>query len=344
MVLAIQLRIEPKMPFQSARVRLTIWYTVIMIIITAVFSLIIYIIQMEEVKQSVRTVRYIIGRDYGMVPRPEAVVIIDEDALRMAKQNIIYKLFSTNLGVLLITAGAAYFLAGRTLRPIEHSIEIQKHFISDASHEIRTPLTAMRTTLEVSLLNKEIVGESREALEDSLQEVLHLQCLSDSLLNLSQLESSHMVQRIPLSLRMILDETVRLVSAQAEKKHIQIQLPEKDLLLLGNQTRLTELFVILLDNAVKYSPDGSEVFVSWVKQKSHIIVSVVDHGIGIPAEDITHVFDRFYRSDKSRTARTGGYGLGLAIAKRIVELHNGTISVNSREGKGTAFHVSLPAA
>lgn len=332
------------MPFQSARLRLTLWYTVIMFIITVLFSVVIYGIQMEEVLRSVQKTRYIIGRDFNMIPRPERVVIIDEEALKEARANIINKLVTTNLGILLITAGAAYFLAGRTLHPIEQSLEAQKHFISDASHEIRTPLTAMRTSMDVSLRNPSIEGEAKETLEDSLQEVMRLQKLADSLLNLSLLESAQKTQMQSIPLLSLFNDVMRVILPLAEKKQIEITLPTEDALVKGDATQLTELFIILLENAVKYSPEKSLIYVSLILQRSHVVISIVDQGSGIAEEDLPHIFDRFYRADKSRTSANAGYGLGLAIAKRIVELHAGSIHVTSTLGKGTTFKVVLPSA
>jgi len=141
----------------------------------------------------------------------------------------------------------------------------------------------------------------------------------------------------------IVQEAVEKVKSQAQKKNISISLDTPKIYLVGDRRSLTELFIILLDNAIKYSSNKKVISISVKKIDSKIQISVKDNGIGIEKKDIPYIFDRFYRADKSRTKQKAkGYGLGLSIAKRIVTLHNGSITVESKIGKGSIFAVTLP--
>jgi signal transduction histidine kinase len=170
-----------------------------------------------------------------------------------------------------------------------------------------------------------------------------LTALSEGLLRLAQFENTELPKE-QLALNRITQRAIDRVLPLAESKHILISsdIPAK-LHVQGDETSLTEAIVILLDNALKYSPDKTEVTVKATGGQKQISLTVQDHGIGIKATELPHIFDRFYRADTARSKqRTNGYGLGLSIARNIVELHDGTLSARSTPGKGSTFTVQLP--
>ncbi|MFA5775063.1 MAG: ATP-binding protein [Ilumatobacteraceae bacterium] len=240
---------------------------------------------------------------------------------------------------------ASYFLAKRTLRPIEVALDDQRRFTADASHELRTPLAAMKAEIEVALKTNDS-GEHKRVLGSTLEEVAKLEHLSSSLLHLARHEQE---QHEPLTEEVqftsVAEQALRRVEPVARRKGITIERHGDDATIIGDPLRLVDLLVIILDNAIKYSPERGEIRFTTIASKKLLTITVTDDGVGIPATDLPHVFRRFYRADVSRSKNSAnGYGLGLAIAKHIVERHHGTIVITSEEGKGTSVIITLPSA
>lgn len=270
---------------------------------------------------------------------------IDPEIVNHARTRIILILVIINLTILGFSGIAGYVLAGHTLQPIQDMVEEQNRFVTDASHELRTPLTALRSEIEVNLRDKKLtLAAAKELLQSNLEEVKNLQQLSDNLIQLTQHQAdieSLTFQSIALST--IVDDAVKKVLPLAKAKKITIRQQLPDVQLDANVNLLGELFVILLDNAIKYSPKETMISITGSTTVHQVKVVVTDQGIGIEKKDLPYIFDRFYRADKSRTqTETPGYGLGLSIAKNIVKKHNGSISAESVLQKGTSFTVDLP--
>jgi len=246
-----------------------------------------------------------------------------------------------NVGVLFFAILGGYILAGRTLRPIKDMVDEQNRFVADASHELKTPLTALRTSLEVNLRDKTVVDkEIKNLLEKNLNQVIKLQSLTDNLLLLAQYEKGkkHILKEVHL--KQIIEDAYAQIESLAQNKHIQYKIEIKDELIRGEKELLTQLFIILFDNAIKYSPENTQVKVTSDITKSTIIIKVTDQGIGMFEEDKKHIFDRFYQADTARTKeKTDGYGLGLSIAQKIIEIHKGQINVESSVNKGSTFSI-----
>lgn len=332
--------------FQSARIKLTAWYLLIIMCISIFFSVAFYNVSTQEIHRVIQRIQLRqqrLNNDFF----PFIVPFDDPNLheLQESEDRLKVILIIINGCILFLSGVAGYFLAGRTLRPIREMVEEQNRFVTDASHELRTPLTALRSELEASLLEKHITEkEAKALLSSNLEEVVKLQALSDNLLQLTQYQN----QKTPrlfedISLLQVIEDALRKVTPLAKQKHIAVNNEIDDVLLKGNAHDLTELFVILLDNAVKYSPGKTTITLSAKKREAAVSIVVADEGIGIDKKDLPYIFDRFYRADPSRTkSQTTGYGLGLAIARKIVEEHNGDISVKSISGKGTSFMVRLP--
>jgi two-component system, OmpR family, sensor histidine kinase CiaH len=330
--------------FQSARLRLTAWYLVIIMLISMFFTTIIYIefnqeIQRFAMMQQARRVH--IEQTFGVpLSRPESELKV----LTEARGRLIFILILVNAGILVISGGAGYFLAGRTLRPIKEMLDDQKRFITDASHELRTPLTALRSEIEVHLRDKNTtLAQNKDLLKSNLEEVIHLQNLSDGLIRLTNGQKNQRDAITTVSLTEILTAAQKKVLPLARRKHIQMKQEGPDVSVSGSMQSLCELFVILLDNAIKYSPSSSKIAITLRPQRQSVQVSVADEGEGIAEEDLAHIFERFYRADSSRKRSSiEGYGLGLSIAQKIVTEHNGSLRVKSKLNKGTTFIVQLP--
>lgn len=331
--------------FRSARLKLTAWYLTIIMIVSITFSAAIYHVLTREIERFERTNRFRIEHRLEpnrrmMTPLPVMVELIEE-----TRQRILLMLGFVNIGIFVIAGGLGFLLAGRTLSPIQTMVEEQDRFVSDASHELRTPLTSLKSAFEVYLRQKNPgSSQSHTLATESLQEVDKLQSLSESLLQLTQYQQPNRKLPInPLPIVEMVDSAIGNVTPLAKKKHITINKRVQESQVQGNKDSLTDLLVILLDNAIKYSPDKSTITVSCEKLDGSLILSVTDKGIGIGEKDVPHVFDRFYRTDGARSKiNVGGYGLGLSIAKQIVEIHHGKITVQSREHKGTTILVRLP--
>lgn len=335
--------------FQKTRIKLTAWYLLIIMLVSVSFSMVIYrsltaeldrLERVEQMRQGRRLPQFFVGVLNEVPP-----ALLDPDVIAETKQRIVLRLLGINVLILAGSAVAGYFLAGKTLQPISDMVDEQNRFITDASHELRTPLTSLKSEIEVNLRNKNLtIEEAQKLLQSNLEEVNNLQALSDGLIKLTQFEKGNNGLDISqVQIGSVWKEAVRRVSVPAKTKHITITNSVPSVAVAGNAMLLTELFIILLDNAIKYSARGKKIRVSGQKTDGHVVIRVHDEGYGIAKEDLPHLFDRFWRADKSRTKTAApGYGLGLAIAKQIVDRHFGSIEVESTKEAGTTFTIKLP--
>ncbi len=332
--------------FQSARIKLTAWYLLIIMLISIAFSVAIYEVLTSELDRVERIQRLRQERQIPMeiTPRIPRQPAIDPEVIMETKNRLIEILILINMGILGVSAISGYFLAGRTLRQIKEMVDEQSRFITDASHELRTPLTSLKSEIEVNLRDEDLdLKQAKKILQSNLEEVNNLQYLSDNLIKFTQYQNKEKPNFAEVNLREISEEAKRKVSNLAKKKNIIIKNQIKNLSLKGDRQSLLELFVIFLDNAIKYSPKEKTVILTSKKIDGLVEIQIIDQGIGIDAGDIPYLFNRFFRVDKSRLRlETGGYGLGLSIAKQIVDEHKGSIKVDSQLDKGTTFFVQLP--
>ncbi|WP_027410501.1 sensor histidine kinase [Anoxybacteroides tepidamans] len=248
-------------------------------------------------------------------------------------------------GVAIICAVAAgYFLAGRALVPIKSAWQKQQQFVSDASHELRTPLAVIQA--KTDLLFRSPSATIEEKITDISVIAKECRRLSKLVANLLTLARSDSDQIEMKKERFALDELVREVInhyseiASYQQKELTLD-SEPSIMFMGDKERIHQLLVILLDNAMKYTEEGGKIHLSCHQNVSFITLKVQDNGIGISGEDMPKIFDRFYQSDKAR-ATSEGAGLGLSIAKWIIDKHYGKVKVRSNLGEGTCFEIVFP--
>lgn len=331
--------------FNQARLKLTLWYIAIIFLISSLFSMAFYAVSTQELQRVVGRIERNQNEwnsQFQQPPPPKPGMPTIEE-LQASSQRLFTSLIFINGIILVISGGAAYFLAGRTLKPIRLMVEEQNQFISNSSHELRTPLATLRAEMEGSLLEKQISDkQARVLVRSNLEEITRLQRLSNNLLQITKLHSPNPTKYSgQVSIEAVVNDAVKQVSKLAKNKRIQIVKRVGNYNVQGDKDSLQELLVILLENAIKYSKKDTKIKISTNKSRNDVVIQVKDQGIGISKKDLPFVFDRFYRSDKSRS-QTDGFGLGLSIAKQIVNKHNGTIQVVSKPKKGSVFTVKLP--
>jgi two-component system sensor histidine kinase CiaH len=336
--------------FRSATLKLTLYYLAIVMIISLGFSAVLYHDASNELSGRLRdqyrqwhfALRYFDNNPDTPAPAPPSFT----DELNSSRHHLILQLAYFNVLVLASAGFASYALARRTLRPIEEAHEQQKRFTADVSHELRTPLTALKMESEVALLDhKASLGTLRKTLSSNLEEANKLELLINNLLRLSRLETEHARESFQtVQLGTICSEAMTGLQPIADKRGITLQADLQAASVHGDATSLMQLITIVLDNAIKYSSNNSAVEISLLQTERHSIVSVIDHGIGIERAALPHIFDRFYRANKARnkTSNEAGFGLGLSLAKMIVDLHGGTINLRSKPGQGTTAVILLP--
>ena len=231
------------------------------------------------------------------------------------------------------------------LRRIEEALERITRFSGDASHELRTPITVMRTRVELALRHPRTAGENHNTLNQLHGELIQASYLLDNLMLLARADSGAEQLRMTSA---DVEDAIREVLAQASplagEKGVALHsaLPGRAVRIAADRPMLQRLLLILIDNAVKYTPPSGQVSVALTAVNGSATISVKDTGIGIPEDELPRIFDRFYRVDKARSRQAGGAGLGLSIGRWIAEAHGGSIRVESRPGEGSTFSVDLP--
>jgi len=247
---------------------------------------------------------------------------------------------------LVFAAGIGYVLSGGAMKPVREAYEKQRQFAADASHELRTPLAVVLASADLLRSDPSITSPFlKQVIEDVRDEVKKMTKLVSDLLTVARTDGkANQMRLVRMDLVSAVQQTVRIMRPFAEKKDIVIdeELPKR-VEIHADEQKIRQLILILVDNAVKYTPEHGRISVCVQEDRGSVKLSVSDTGIGIAPEHQERIFERFYRVDKARSRRMGGNGLGLAIAREIVEAHGGSIAVESEPGKGTTFHIRLKA-
>jgi signal transduction histidine kinase len=328
--------------FQSAVNKLTLWYVGALFIVCLAFSIPVYVISSNRLAHGAVRQAEIIQQFDGRVTISPRVGILREQQLNRDRQQLLHTIILSNLIILSLGAYFSYRFAKRTLKPIEEAHVAQSRFTTDASHELRTPLATMQAEIEVALRDKKFSAkEAKDVLSSNLEEIARLRNLSEQLLGLARLDSGRL-QKTNVRLSKITEDEIKTI----EKRHgIHIErIVEKDLSVQGDEHLLRQLLNILTDNAVKYAGNQEPKINLELKKKDNgVLLVVTDHGIGIRSSELPHIFDRFYRGSVATKHSLNGHGLGLSLAKQIVDAHDGTIKVASQPGKITTFEIQLPS-
>ena len=245
---------------------------------------------------------------------------------------------------LLLISIVGWLLAGYAMRPVKRSYEQLQRFTADASHELRAPVAAILSNAQVGLLAPaDDTTQPRQRLENIVTQSKYMSDLITNLLFLARHQGKLNPQDVDktdiVELLNSLGDLYQALARESLKFELDIPIASKEI--ICDRDLLQQAINNLLDNAIKYTPSGKVELKLEVKPR-RVFITVKDTGVGIPEADLAHIFDRFYRVDKARTRQTGGFGLGLAIARQIIQAHNGKITVESEIGKGTAFKICLP--
>jgi signal transduction histidine kinase len=267
-----------------------------------------------------------------------------DDQKRVLWQILVYILILGSISAVAMGFGS-WWLAGRSLIPAQQAWERQQTFIANASHELRAPLTLLRASAEVALRSTPKDDEdTRELLGDVLQECDHMNCLVEDLLLLSRLDAGRLdVKLEDVHLSELYSDIQRQVGRLAEQHQIHMSIEQTDYMVWGDPTHLRQIVLILLDNAISHTPADGTIALSTTSKGSLVEICVCDTGCGIAPEHVPHIFERFYRPDSTRTVQRSGAGLGLSIAKALVEAQQGTLTATSELGKGTHMRLTLMA-
>ena len=330
---------------RNATFRLTVSYLAIMMALSILFSIVLYQTSSTELRTGLHRQLPYYQQTESPVTGPDLQGFQDLESLA-SEHRLQLELVLVNLVLLVAGGGVSFWLARRNLMPIEAAFEAQSRFTGDASHELRTPLTAMKTEIEVALRNKALpASEAREVLKSSLEEVAKLEALSNGLLRLAHHDHGEPSDFEAVSLAQVAAGAIERLNGSIKQRPVTVINEVEPIMVMGDGEHLIELLTVLLDNAIKYSPPQADVTLATRLRGGMVYLEVRDKGAGIASADLPHIFDRFYRADVSRSKdKVNGYGLGLSIARKIAELHRGSIEVTSRRGHGSTFIVKLPLA
>ncbi len=326
--LMVNMKINRKDIFANARLKLTFYYTLIIFIILLIFS-----------ETLIFTVESKIHENFN----GKIIVIEDNDKiLKKTSDEIEILIYGIDGVLLILIAFLSYFLAGKTLKPIKENLELQKRFLADASHDLRTPIAIMMTDTEVTLQNNNSNKQEFQKLAISnLEEIRNMEKIVNNLLLLARTEKN--IQEVSnTSFTDFLNLLVNKMQSQIDTKHLKLFKNIQENIFINTDKENLEIAIKnVLQNAINYTKAG-EIKVSLRKENTKIVLEIIDTGVGIKEKDLPFVFDRFYKAEHSRNDGSGS-GLGLSIAKAIIEKNNGQIKIESREDIGTKVVIMLKA-
>lgn len=316
--------------FQKARIKLTLYYIAIMAVILLLFSSALIF----TIESKIR---------HGFKDRVITIVEGENDPTKSTIDEIEFIIYSID-GLLLIIIGfSSYFLANETLKPIKAALELQKNFSADASHDLRTPLAIMTTESEVILKNRDASAiELREAIVSNLEEIKKMSKLVNDLLIISRGDNKAVLYSfVEVDIHDFINKLINKLKYQSDSKGLNIRLGEyKKVITNIDKDNFERAITNIIQNAIKYTKHG-DVIIDIREDSKKILITTSDTGVGISQKDLPHIFDRFYKADHSRNDNSSS-GLGLPIAKLIIEEHKGNIRINSEVNRGTVVTIQIP--
>lgn len=327
--------------FESAVLKLTMWYVGVLMLVSLAFSLPVFIITSDRLEQSAARQMQILRENQSVWSTMMRVGELDsrrQAQLDLDRQQLLGNIIFENLLILVLGTAASYLFARWTLRPIEEAHAAQSTFTANASHQLRTPLATMQAEIDVALRDKKLSAtQAREVLNSNLEEIGRLRALSDQLLGLTRDAEGVMDGVFDLA------KLIRsFAEGNAKRYNLNLTIePKVKTIVQGDVVLMGEVLKILCENAKQYS-GGKPVDLSCVVSRGMVRVVVSDQGPGMTAEEQKHAFDRFYRGKNATKANPSGHGLGLALARDIVTRHGGSLSLKSKPGYGATFTVCLP--
>jgi len=314
----------------APRVRLTLAYAGLLVLLLATFSIIVYVLLSIVVLQDIEPFR----DDAGIVAA----------AHRMLEVYVVRLLIANAVGLVLVVAIAA-FLAKITLRPLERAIALQRQFTNDASHDLRTPLAVIRTEASVGLTDTALGPDYVERLRIIDEQAQRMQRLIDQLITLSHLDADSALDREPTDLRVVVNGVVRDLGPLAEARSVDLKVCRSEsAVVMGDELKLSQLVGNLIDNAIKHGREQSTVDISVWQNRDTAYVAISDEGHGIAPTDLERIFERYQRVNGSASNGVNEvHGLGLPLCRWIARAHGGEVSVQSALGQGSTFTVRLPA-
>lgn len=264
------------------------------------------------------------------------------NSIQLVKTKNFFTFFGISVSITLVFG---YIVARITLSPARSALQSQKRFVSDIAHELRTPLAVIKTNSEVALLDDIHSPEIRKIFKNNIDELDRVSVIINNLLTFNNLVHPEQVKFAPVNLGDVVDTSIKKLDELIKKKEINIQVnkihPDT---ILGNVIALEQITINIIKNAINYNRNGGSVEVSVEPDyRGSIVLTVKDNGIGITQEDLAHIFEPFYRAERSRNRQAGSSsGLGLTIVSELVKLHHGKISVTSYMKRGTTVTIALP--
>lgn len=293
-------------------------------------------------KYSYRCINFKTTQDDGQEVYVQLLANVDGE--KQTLNNIVDVLIWGTIVLLAVALGASYILAKRVTKPIIENYKKQTEFVQNASHELRTPITIIQAQQELLLKepNSKILDKS-ESINQTLKETKRITKLLKELMDLARVDSNNIkIEKSELDINELIKEIIQPYEEYAKLQNKKIKLELNNVKKIrADRNKISELIVIILDNAIKYTNSEDEIIIKTLKKDGKINLEISDTGIGISKEAMPHVFERFYRGDESHSKKIEGSGLGLSIAKTIVNMHNGTIKIVQNNPKGTKVIVKL---
>ena len=314
--------------FLQTRLKLTLFYFLVIAIIVLGFSFILYNTLLANISDNFE----------GQFTDRET----QESVFGNVKDNLQREIVIIDLVVILIGTGLGYWLSGQTLKPIKRAMDSQKQFTADAAHELRTPLAVIKTSTEVAINKQNSTKEQLlELSKSNLEEVDRLSENVESLLMIAREENGKKDKKFSsVDINSLTRKVITRLSIIAKEKNININFSEHGpVQIFGDFESLETAILNLVKNAIHYTPESGSVLIEIKKENNEVVLSVKDTGIGIDEKDLLHIFEPFYKADKSRSQFKGGIGLGLSLVKKIIDKHGAKVTIESVPGKGTEVSV-----